>query len=275
MGIMDKIHSLREKIGQKLQEPCPTDLLLYIATGRQVDRDVDPWYSTIKNLCDGRDRKDNLHHRAMICALYPEMEKAVELFEEKMNEKAMENGGVAKEDALFIENYVRVKCNLKYSYNFLGVHVSDEKREKYEQLFEKFNVEDVKKKTSNMLGIVKVIAEGLAREGLPANEIRRDLRRVNNALLSTIDENAEVPHIKESRDHHNIGAILSLRRLGALDEQYNVVDYNELKFSNVIRKFESRFGDFDLRDKITIPEKENGKTLGMGGKNLSHEQNNP
>ena len=264
MGIMDKIHSLKEKIGQKFQEPCPVDLLLYIASGRQAKKDIEPWYSTIKNLCDGRTRLDSLHHRAMICALYPEMEKAVEMFDEKMNEKFVNNGVITKEDAMFIENYVRIKCNLKHGYNFLGIHVSDEKREKYEQLFEKFNVEDVKKKTSNMLGIVKVIAEGLAREGLPANAIRRDLRRVNNALLSTMDDNAEVPNITESRDRHNIGAILSLRRLGALDEQYNVVDYDELKYSNVIKNFESHLGDFDLRDKISMPEKARIKSKEMG-----------
>ena len=275
MGIMDKIHKLKEKIGEKIQGPCPTGLLLHIGTGRSTFEDVEPWYGTIKRFCDGRGKGYSAHHKALICALYPEMEQAFDVFEDKINDKVMNNGEVTKEEMMFIEHFVRIKCDLKSGYNFLGVHLSDEQMARYHQLSEKFTVDDMKKRTANMLGIVKVIAEGLAKEGVPSSAVLTDLRKVNQALLSTIDESVEVPSIKDKGLIRNVTGILDLRRVGALDENYNVVDYRELQFVDVIKNFETRVGDFDLRDKISDPSMENNKNKGIDVKNLSQLQNNP
>ena len=272
---MDKIHKLQEKIGEKIQGPCPTGVLLRIGTGREAYEDVEPWYGTIKHFCESKNRNYSACRKALICALYPEMEQAFEMFDDKMREKFVSNGAVSKEEAMFIEHFVRIKCDLKSGYNFLGVHLSDEKREKYEQLCEKFNVEDMKNKTGNMLGIVKVIAEGLAKEGLSSTDVIGDLRKINQALRSTIDESVEVPSVTDKGLRRNIVGILNLRRAGALDENYNVVDFSELQFADVIKNFETRIGDFDLRDKITDPNKESVKTQGIDVKNLSQLQKNP
>ena len=275
MGIMDKIHKLQEKIGEKIQGPCPIGVLLRIGTGREAYEDVEPWYGTIKHFCASKNRNYRACRKALICALYPEMEQAFKMYDEKMKEKTVSDGAVSKEEIMFIEHYVRIKCRLKSGYNFLGVHLSDEQRERYEQLCEKFNVEDMKNKTGNMLGIVKVIAEGLAKEGLSCMDVLRDLRMVNRALLSTIDEKVEKPSITEERLQNNIAGILKLRRVKALDENYNVVDFSELQFANVIKNFETCIGDFDLRGRISEPNKEITKTQGVDVKNLSQLQNNP
>jgi hypothetical protein len=101
------------------------------------------------------------------------------------------------------------------------------------------------------------------------------LRKVNEALLSTLDENATVPTVTDSGMRRNIVEILKLRRDGALDDNYNVVNFEELKFSPAIRNFESRLGVFDLTDKIEAPKRESTKTQGVDVKNLSQLQNNP
>ena len=108
------LNVVKEKLGTRLNsgKGCPTNILLYIASGRQYNDSVDPWYGQIKQLTDGAPRYHSYIHMALVCTLYPEMEKAVEMFGEKIEIKNNKGEDVNKDNKTSAADYVLIKNHI-------------------------------------------------------------------------------------------------------------------------------------------------------------------
>ncbi len=131
----NKIEELRNKIRKKQQEdenPCPTGILLYIATARQAFVEVNPWYNQVKKLAAGANRHHKEHHEAVIYGMYPELEDACKYFNKEMRAYFENHETCTKEDAQKIENNTIRKFNLKNKYSFLNPNEEQKKTDNYQ-----------------------------------------------------------------------------------------------------------------------------------------------
>ena len=259
------LNVVKEKLGTRLNsgKGCPANILLYIASGRQCNDSVDPWYGQIKQLTDGASRYHSYIHMALVCTLYPEMEKAVEMFGEKIEQYAGKEP-IGEKEFKRIEDEVIKKCGLKQSYNFSNITLTDEQKEHVDSLAEKFSLAKVRKKTKNATEVIQVISEALVKSGEPPFLVAEGMNNLDQALRSTYDDNVEVPNLSDVNFRKKFVKLSEMQEQGILGEKFEVLDFEKFKSSDLVKKFPLYSRTYDLSDKVSKPESANIKSREMG-----------
>ena len=124
---LEKIKKLRKKLStssskedEKVQKgkddtPCPTGVLLYLASGRHSPHEVQPWYGVIKEKTSKASYWELDKHQALIFGMYPELEPAVEYFSKQLEEKCAK-GRLSDESLIQTEKQTIEKFKLPQSF---------------------------------------------------------------------------------------------------------------------------------------------------------------
>ena len=266
MEATDKINELRAKLNSKKENPCPTATLFYIATNRHCLEEVNPWYEQISELCNGANRDYGSMHRAVVCALYPELEKAVDMFDEKMDQLS-KSDDKSPEAIKKLEQDVIAKCGLKQAYNFEGITLSEEQKEKYDSLVEKYQVAKMRKKTKGVHETVQVIADAVAKNkgvaGMLLSSFANSMQNVSEAIRFCNGERTDEPDLNTVNSVKTFHNLYMLRDKGILGEKFEIVDFEGFRNSDFIKRFKFFDREFDLSDKVSKPEKGNVKSTDM------------
>lgn len=245
----NKIEKLRGKIKQKGQmdeNPCPTEILFYLASGRQAFKEVNPWYNQLKEQAEGANRHYSEHHEAIIYGMYPELEEACEYFNEEIKAYFENNGACTEEEAQKIENKTIKKFNLKSKYSLINPTEEQKKRIAVNQV-KATNIEFAKN-MDNKSPIVKMLGYGLKDSASDMGKLTYDMYFLDFALTREPDllkGNADLCEMAEK--------IFDLQKQGAITENFCVNDFRKVKQSALVQDMHYEGKSLNLADKIRNP----------------------
>lgn len=261
----NKIEELRGKLKEKKQmdeNPCPTGILFYLATGRQYFQEVNPWYNQIKQLAEGANRHDKEHHEAVIYGMYPELEEACKYFNEEFKAYFENHETCPEAEAHKIENNTIKKFNLKSKYSLLNPTEEQKKQIAINQ--EKaFNIE-FNKNMQNKSPIVKMLGYGLKDNVSDINNLVVDMSFLNTLLKQGpvwLKENASgFPEYAEL--FVMADKIFDLQKQGAISKNFEIKDFNKIKQSSLVQDMQYEGKSINIADKIKNPH----LTMNVAGK---------
>lgn len=269
----NKIEALRGKLRQKAHDdenPCPTEILFYIANSRQAFREVNPWYNQIKQLAEGANRHNKEHHAAIIYGLYPELEAACKYFNEEIKSYFEHNKICTQEDAQKIENNTIKKFGLKPKYSLINPTEEQKKRISINQ--EKASNQEFNKNMQATSSIVKILGYGLKDNVSDIEKLTHDMFLLNVTLKNGPDwlkDNAGgFPEFAELFD--TAGKIFDLQKQGAIAENFEITDFNKVKQSSLVTDIHYNGKSLDISNKIRPPQ----ININMAEKKFAAEINN-
>lgn len=255
-GMNNRLESLREKLKQKQQEdenPCPTGILFYLASGRQAFKEVNPWYNQLKEQAGGANRHYSEHHEAIIYGMYPELEEASEYFNKEIEAYIENHETCTEEDAQKIENNTIKKFNLKPTYSLINPTEEQKKRIAINQ--EKATNIEFGKNMDYKTPIVKMLGYGLKDNVDDIEKLTKNMFLLDVTLKrgpEWVKENAQ-QFSRYDELFEMAEKIFDLQKQGAISENFSVNDFQKVKQSSLVLDMHYEGKSLNLADNVRNP----------------------
>lgn len=247
--------SLTKKDADKDSNPCPTNILLYIATGKQSFDSVDPWYGQIKKMSKDVNFHYGDFHKAAIYGMYPEIKPACEYFSNMLSEHFKKSEKISHDEAKQIEQKTINQFKLKSTYSFLDKKTK-EQEQRVDMELKKATNEYVDSEFKRYSPVVQILGQALRQDAQDSFKLVSDMRFLDLSLKLGKEEYAEISRQEYSscsEQFEMVDKAFNLQDKGVIDADLKVNDWNKFKQSDLVQGISYDGKKYNLAPKLMSP----------------------